>query len=238
MSTSSAAAQIELRDKDTLVLGYIRLEIEEKLKIQVPSEIAQICYNYWKPMDIWNEALLIKSRSIVTNNFSLKMISEAMTTAFGTHIVRVNEACWWKLKMKHYELQQESPWFGITIGIVPNHEKKLGPLRFTNQWLDTYDIGFTCYWYDVEDGSIREAKVTDDLYRGKKIISEKHQFGGGGLTEPGDTLGMYLDLTKDVNTLRFTKNGKGYGKTLNVVAQDYRLAVSFGRCKGTEIQLV
>ena len=219
------STQMNLRDTDILVAGYVRLEIEKKLKMNIPSDVTQICYIYWKPIDIWNEDMIIKTRSIVTNNYNLKQISEATTSVFGTHIVKVNEACWWKLKMKKFEQQiniGRERARGMRIGIIANDEHKLKPLRFTNEW-NKHDL--ECYWYDVDDGSVFEGGWGRAEY-------------GASLTKPGDTLGMYLDLTKNVNTLRFTRNGKMYGKIIYVVPQNYRLAVCFGDSSGTEIEIV
>lgn len=186
--------------------------------MKIPSEVIHLCYIFWKPVDIWNEEMLIKSRSMIRDNYILRHVSKASSTVFGTRIVTINETCSWRLKIKKYDVPP-SNYYGIQIGIIANDPRKLKKMRFAINW---YQEHIDCYWYKLRDGSIHDPHDSNEI----------------SITQ-GDIIGMHLDMTSNINTLQFTQNEEIFGQSIDVIPQNYRLAVGFlGYFETYEIKIV
>ena len=150
----------KFRDDDVLVHGYIRIEYDKKYKLNTPSEIKNLCYKYWKPQDEWYSDYILKSRILLNTPYRISVTTWAMTTIFGTNIVKKGTTYFWRIKLLHLKKQTNSEnrraWTQCPqIGIIPNNEDKMSLFKYTIEWQDK---DFICYWFDVAKGKVYSNK--------------------------------------------------------------------------------
>ena len=86
---------------DILTDGYLRQVIEEGLKISVPSEIKQLCFDFWflKFCDIWDDQLC-KHKTVTIQGETVKCEkNDLIRNVFGCHTVSTGQYEW-KLNWK------------------------------------------------------------------------------------------------------------------------------------------
>ena len=191
---------------DILIYGYLRQEIEKLYKILIPSEIKQLCFEYWfiNICDEW-DIKLCKHKSIEFNGQTVRCIDPVSPrNIYGCHCVSSGEFVW-KLNLKKVGIK------GIIIGIVEHDQ--------CEKYLDDgYYVagGYGACWYSkngiLYDSSRKFKKFANDF---KDVMIEN----------------VYVEIKIDMNetSLYFAIDGDEFKKAPYALKKDasYRLAVSF-----------
>ena len=201
---------------DILASGYIRQEIEEKMKLLIPSEIKRVCFDYWfiAVCDEWSEKFSNDRYEI--NGSCIKLVTESSfinnqyCSAFGTRSV-CRGIFSWKIRFK-----TDVNWF--CIGVIHDDEKLLKK-HANDADYDEYDYGgsFFCSgeWYSDHQSEQYGVKC------GRK----------------DDVIAMTLDM--DHHTISYKINDEDYGIAWNEMNKDkYRLVISNSNTIGDEIELL
>ena len=91
---------MQLIEDDILVFGYVRLEIENKLNLEIPNEIKSLSYQFFK--DKWDQticsssAIEIKQDAIIQYN---EFKANGVGFVYGHKVVEPGEIAIWKLKL-------------------------------------------------------------------------------------------------------------------------------------------
>ena len=185
---------------DILTNGYIRQNIEEKVKLLIPSEIKQLCFKYWfiNVCDEWDKQFSNKAYEI--NGQCIKLVKNVyfQPAAFGSYVVKSGIFSW-IIKCK-----TDINW--MCIGIIEDDQSLLNK-HINDADYDDFDYGGSFFnhrsWYFNATATEYGCKC------GKK----------------GDIIIMTLDINN--HTIKFKINDIDYGIACDEMDKDkYRLVIN------------
>ena len=203
---------------DVLTDGYIRGEIENKLKLSIPSEIKHLCFVFWfiNICDEWDHTLYTK-KSIIIDEQTVTTIQRGYCSIMGCHRVSSGRYEW---KLKHFSK------IGACVGIIKDLDipkerisRTLNEVRY-----DTDEYG--AFW-EPKIAEFFAKRTTDFMSEFRDKIKNNDVI-----------IGVKIDF--DSEGLYFSVDGSEYSKAPYTLEKDqsYRLVVSFWREKGAQIQLL
>ena len=196
---------------DILSGGYIRQEIEKQSNLLIPSEIKQLCFEYWfiNVCDEWEGKILSDSYKI--NGQCIKLTKFSFTgdtpSAYGRHIVRSGRFSW------QIRFNTDIPW--ICLGVIEADDELLK--KHTNDGQhDNQDYGGS-FW----NGAQWYSKGRRGEPYGCRCCSKN------------DIIIITLDMDK--HTISYKINDKDYGVASDQMKKDkYRLVIN---CGSADIEL-
>ena len=145
----------EIESRQILTSGYLRQEIERVCKLSIPSEIKQLCFDYWLITfcDEWDT----KSSKCIRLEFNEQSVKcfAAKAHVFGCHSVSSGQFTW-RLNLKKIGVD------GVGIGVIDS-EKATVNLEGENFF--TEDIGAS--WFSVEGALYNHINKTGKKFRPK-----------------------------------------------------------------------
>ena len=207
---------------DIVVFGYIREQIIEQYKINIPMQMIKLCYLFWfiDTCDKWDKSLC--HQIVQINGSSVKLDDDVewtperpmLCTIYGCNSIKTGQIFTWKLRFNSYV-------YFCCIGvihdkinilkanIIDNNFGRLHPGCFL-----TNTHGSICYEWGGQDDYCPKFENKGDL--------------------------IEITLNMIEHTIRYKINGIDYGIAYNKLYKDsYRLAVCMtGTFDNEEIELL
>ena len=190
--------------KVLLVHGYIRKQ-EKLLKLSnvIPASIYPIIFEYQLCVETWNKDLGHLFAKISDDGSCIEMESagKEWKFAFGSHIVKQNDAFKWTLKIAKGVVDPN-----LIVGLLPNEDDLLNtkdnePFMLMCKWM------VRAYVFSVVGGTFLTSTSSNYTYADDKSFAKE-----------GDTL--QIDLNWNEGTLHFITNGRDWG---NALVDDIRI---------------
>ena len=209
---------------DSLVIGWIRTEIEKKYKnSNIPYALKQLCFKFWliKICDQWDLTYYDKKRILISNNgLTASAKDNTSCSIYSKREIDIGDKYIWTLKMNSWFCEWSSIIGQPYIGIIKSDEKILNRCKINGP---SEKDG---YWFSASKAALHF----------RKFPAKKIQYGQR-VTCKGDVIEMCVDLRN--NTVSYRINGTDYGVAYsNIDRCRYRLYVGFYHGKGTSLQLI
>ena len=203
---------------DILTAGYIRQNIENDMNNKIPSELYQLCFEYWlhKVCDLWTTEFYEENNQVEINGDEIIALynNNHALTLYGSHIVKDGSFYDWKIRMNEFGFKIGTWKFvrkshNPNIGIIVNNEEILREYSNNANW------AFKGNGYCVKGGKL------ELTYGGH----EEDYVDAVTFNDDNDIIIVHLDLVN--YTLGFTINDKYCGIAFrDIKPNDYRLAIS------------
>ena len=203
---------------DILTGGYLREEIEEKLKISIPPEIKHLCFVFWfiNICDEWDDTVY-KKNILKIDGQTITTIESGFCSIMGCHKVSSGQYEW---KLRHFSD------VGGCIGIIQDLDLSQEKMSRTLDRLRYDTDGYGAFW-EMRLGKFLNGKPVEFMKQYKDKIKNNDVIIGVKIDLDSQRLYFFVDEEEYVEAPYTLQNDKSY-----------RLVASFWRRSGAKIELL